>query len=234
MLRSVLNAVFPVKCFSCGHDVAGGGYHLVCSDCADGAIQPDTGGKKCLVCGKTIGDGKSEICYRCSVTSYHFKKNTSILNYREPVVRELTHQFKFGSNRLAGQDLAKMLKEKLRSEVAVSGCDITTATPLSGPARKKRGFNQVEEILDWCGINHVSLLKRTGHTRHQSELGSEDRMVSIKGQFSLDQKSFNYIQGKKILVVDDVYTTGSTANEISGVLMEAGADSVEVLTYFRD
>lgn len=240
MFRSVLSALFPVKCVSCGRDVAGSGYELICKECADKVLsrKNDEDGKAntcaCEVCGRDIRQGEKKVCYRCSVTKYRFRKNTSLLNYREPVVRELTHLFKFGSNRLAGKDIARLLNENLRAVVLECGCDITASTPLSGVAMRRRGFNQVEKILDLCDIPYVPLLKRSGHTRHQSELNAEDRRNSIKGQFQVAQKYLNCIQDKKIMVVDDVYTTGSTVNEISGCLLDAGARSVEVVTFFQD
>lgn len=235
MLRSLLKVLFPANCVSCGAAVAGPAYHLVCGKCAEKArAHGKDAEKNCAVCGAEIRHGSEKVCYRCSVTPYRFGKNTSILDYREPVVRELTHLFKFGSNRLAGRDLALLMRERMKTLVAGSGCDITVPVPLSVSARRKRGFNQVERILDHCDIKYFPLLERQGHASRQSELGAEDRKKSIMGQFRVGRDHINFIQGKKILLVDDVYTTGSTSNEISGVLLDAGAVSVDVLTFFRD
>ena len=75
------------------------------------------------------------------------------------------------------------------------------------------------------------ILKRTRYTRPQMELSAEERWKNVEGLFT--SSNMNFLKGKKILLVDDVMTTGATVNECSRVLMEAGAKEVQVLVLAR-
>ena len=144
------------------------------------------------------------------------------------------HQFKFNSNRLAGLDISDILKYEIQNYLNANSYDDLIIAPLSRESLRKRGFNQVEYILEKCKIDFKNILIREKHSKHQSELTAEERKDWIKGQFKIGKESIELIKGKSLLLIDDIFTTGNTANEISTVLMNNGASLVDILTFFKD
>ena len=126
----------------------------------------------------------------------------------------------------------------------IEGIDLVVPVPLHARRLKTRGFNQAFLLVkDWpcfagaSGINITDslidrhLFVRDRWTEPQTGLNRKERMGNIKGAFSVTDAS--KISGKRILLVDDVYTTGATADECSRVLVNNGAEQVDVLTLAR-
>lgn len=154
--------------------------------------------------------------------------------YYEGMVRESVLRFKFngatGYSEIYGKLLAKCIDE--------NGvfCDIITWVPLSRRRYRSRGYNQTEliakEISRINGIPCVSLLKKTRHNKAQSGTGDlAKRRENVKGVYA--PLSPGLIKGKRILLVDDVVTTGSTLRECAAVLSKCGAAGVTALALAR-
>jgi len=117
--------------------------------------------------------------------------------------------------------------------------EITSIVPV--PLHKKRyaarGFNQAEHIAQSvsvvCKKPYSNVLKRIKHTKQQAQLTRQKRKTNMRNAFSLNTQSKTSIFGKSILLIDDVYTTGSTINECAKVLKEAGASNIVGFTYAR-
>lgn len=111
--------------------------------------------------------------------------------------------------------------------------DIIGAVPIHKKRMLERGYNQSELIAKEIakniqGIEYKKLLKKTKNNQTQSELKKEERLENVKNVYEIQNKQI--IQDKKIILFDDIYTTGSTVNECSKVLKENGAKEVLVLT----
>jgi competence protein ComFC len=240
MIRQILNTFFPQKCFSCGKIIYSTPgmetrFNLLCRSCAN-ELKPissleDT---KCRKCCSYLYQSNIDICYNCSQTDFSFRRNTSLYYYKDPVIRHLMHKFKFNSNRLAGEDISRLLKKGIQDYLKNNSYDNLIIAPLSRISLRKRGFNQVEFILKKCQIKFIDILIRKKHSKHQSELTAEERRDWIRGQFQIREEYWDRIAGKSLLVIDDLFTTGSTANEIGCILIEHGAVSVDILTFFKD
>jgi ComF family protein len=231
----IIRLFFSVRCFNCGIEISPDGKtELICPKCVSGLkTLEQTDGVKCRVCRNLLYESDTDICRRCSKREFPFDTNYSIFYYREYAIRELVHKMKFESNKLAARDLALILQPHIKKIIDKINPDIITPVPLSKGGLRKRGFNQVELILNKIGVKFDRILFRKEHAHKQSELNASQRMLLIKGQFSIKGEA-SIIRGKSVLVVDDVFTTGATSAECSRILIEAGADCVNILSFFRD
>ena len=117
-------------------------------------------------------------------------------------------------------------------------CDMVVPVPLHWRRMVARRYNQsallAESIARGTGIEYrPSLLKRIRHTPVQGHLSAKDRYRNVKSAFVVAEKSKAEVRGKKIVLVDDVYTTGATIEECAKTLYEAGAARIDVLTVAR-
>jgi len=139
----------------------------------------------------------------------------------------MIHHLKYGDRVSLANQLGDMLNECRRREPFTGG--LVIPVPLYRSRERKRGFNQAELIAARLGLPMATrLLRRKKDTPSQTGLSRNERKRNLAGAFEVRQK----VSGTVILV-DDVYTTGSTMNELARTLKRAGADRVEVLTVAR-
>lgn len=147
-------------------------------------------------------------------------------------LRNLIHLFKFDHMRQLDRPLGRFLRTGLPLEIQF---DLIVPTPLHWRKRLTRGFNQADllarELSRSTGIPVVKALRKARATIAQSTLTGPERRRNVKGAFRV--KNAAELFQKRILLVDDVYTTGATANACAKVLKDAGAQSVAVLTLAR-
>jgi ComF family protein len=156
----------------------------------------------------------------------------------------LLHGFKYKGKIQLARPLAAILFFALRENWCKDCFDLVVPVPLHRKKLKQRGFNQVSLMIrEWdrisanfnldtpyCRIDE-QVLARRHWTQPQTGLGRKQRIANIKNAFQL--KNTLAVAGKRILLVDDVYTTGATVNECAGVLAQGGTESVDVLTLAR-
>jgi len=235
MFKSIKRYITRRRCISCGSTFCHQEFRLICPSCIKLIVPIDKKkGTKCRICNSYLYESSADICYSCLNQSYQFTKNTSIYYYNNPIIKELVHSLKFLSNTSAAYDISLLLKDKIQNYLSNKKYDIITITPISRKALRKRGFNQVALILNLCKVNFTEIFTRKEHKKHQSELTAEERKEKIIGQFELIKDKANLVKNKNVLLIDDIFTTGNTANEISGVLIKNLAKSVDVLTFFKD
>ncbi len=114
--------------------------------------------------------------------------------------------------------------------------DFIIAVPISKERRRERGYNQTDLIAeDFAHITGTQLKKdilmKTKHNQRQSELSTKERLANVRGVYRIDD-DFK-VDKKSILLIDDIYTTGSTVNECAKILKQAGAKRVHVLAACR-
>jgi ComF family protein len=156
----------------------------------------------------------------------------------EGALRELIHIFKYQRVRSAAPLLGKLLREAVQ-EAGLAGPLAVIPVPLWPKKRQERGFNQAEEIArSFCraqasaGIQlKATLLIRSRETTSQTGLTRAQRHANLRGAFAVRHQE--KLRGRRILLVDDVMTTGSTASECARVLLRAGAKEVFVATVAR-
>jgi ComF family protein len=229
-LQIISNLVFPLCCQICGVPLDFTQNGTICNDC----FSRFTFLKKpyCPVCGlmflKTGGD--SHRCVACRNNPPYFFKARSLVRYSEDV-GVLVHKFKFGGDLSLLSTFGKWAENR-NWPVSGSKADYIIPVPLHPARIRDRGFNQAALLAgvffptEKYKIKHF--LKRIKQTTPQSKLGGESRRKNLKNCFKLFDTSI--VKDKIIYLVDDVFTTGTTVNECSRVLVEAGAKRVEVFT----
>lgn len=165
-----------------------------------------------LVRSTTLADLKN------AATKSHANGFISYLNYGESRIRACIHEAKFHNNRNAQKLLGALLSEMLKDMPQKTILPI----PLSRKRQAERGYNQVEEILRFSNVDRLHLiekrvLRRSYNTRPQTELSREKRLKNVKDAFKVRKPQ--KIQGRDILLIDDVVTTGATLNAANAALL---------------
>jgi ComF family protein len=155
------------------------------------------------------------------------------VGYFEGPLREAVHQFKYRPCRALGRPLGQWMAEYIRLTAEI---DMVVPVPLHSTRLKQRGFNQALLLADCISRQHsISLcfdtLLRVKPTRPQVELNEAERIKNVAGAFALCHPKT--VALRRILLVDDVFTTGATMHECASVLKNAGAAQVTALTLAR-
>ena len=188
----------------------------------------------CICCGQPFPSGKDHLCGDCVRSTFSFVRARSLFEYSEPI-RSLLTGFKFGGN-LALLDTLSTLALAHDVHHIVREPDLILPVPLHVSRLRQRGFNQSLLLAKacfsvWQERLKVDALCRIRPTVPQTALSGKARRNNLKGAFGLQRKEL--IKGQKILLVDDVFTTGATLQECTAVLVAGGADSVEAFTLAR-
>ncbi len=229
-----LDVVYPRRCGGCGGEVTGRGMHL-CWECLAGAVYVKD--PLCSCCGDPV-DGAVHhafLCSWCRRTHPAFAEARSAIRLRGPM-KDVIHAFKYErACHLAG-DLGGFLVGCVQAHYSEIAFDGVTYVPLHPLKARERSFNQSRllavSVARKLGIPilHRSL-SRVRVTRTQTRLSAEERKANVRGAF--EARMPEWTEGRRLLLVDDVMTTGATVAECSRVLMDAGAVSVHVVTVAR-
>lgn len=191
----------------------------------------------CLCCGRFFDDtGEPHLCQKCLQKRPTFSCHRSCGQYNGKL-KDVILLFKYRKFMVLGKDLAWFAYRTLRNEEALWwGVEAVVPVPLHPKRKKQRGFNQAliiaKELAMLKGIKLVEgQLVKLKNILPQTSLKAEDRQKNVKGAFGIKERE--KIEGKIILLVDDVYTTGSTIRECSSVLKNAGAKDVRAITLAR-
>lgn len=221
--------VFPsgCKCLACGCELASFGKYQLCPKCLKSL--PYITGKVCNKCGEQISH-MGKYCKYCKGTHKEFEKNTSIFLY-DGIIKQMIRNLKY-DNALY---LVPTLSNFMANAVVQLNYDIdyVVPVPLSATGMRKRGFNQSKELCnamekDLHMCVRTDILIKSKETINQASLNRVDRLGNLKDAFVCPLP--NEVKGRNILLVDDVYTTGTTANECAKALTKAKANIVYVLT----
>ena len=187
----------------------------------------------CQICGLPRW---SATCADCREHPPLFRKLRAIAFY-EPTLREAIHLMKYEKKQVISKHLVQLLQAHLPEDLASTDYDFLLPVPLHVNRFRQRGFNQAEQIAQgvakvWRVPVRTDILVRIRDTVPLSSLNShEERMKSINGAFEV--QSLDSIQNRKILLIDDIFTTGTTINEALKALQVANPNCVDVLTLAR-
>jgi len=241
--ESVFATLFPSDCRFCRAPLTNISRLPVCQACLS-EIQPIEG-TVCSVCGERLqtpfadGNGPEEArCGLCRKLTPPFVKAVAYGSY-DGGLRELVHLLKYEQVRPAAAVLGRMLKQA-SDRLDSFGPDQPVVVPVPLHARKlrQRGFNQsaliAEEFINLVSGNmtlHPRVLLRRRETESQIGLTRHQRRENIRGAFIVSR--LQEIDGRNVLLIDDVFTTGTTVSECARVLLRAGASKVFVATVAR-
>lgn len=229
-LKSILiNSLYPqnIKCVACFAELSQNSHYIMCEKCL--LSLPKNSGKSCNKCGEPIKTD-ANFCLRCKGEKPVFNRCFSPLLYESPV-NFLIKEFKYGNKKYLSKTLGAFLVESYI--INNLNCDVVVPVPLHLKRQKNRGFNQAEllanELNKKLGLQVISNnLVRVKNTITQTNLSKVQRQQNVSKAFNITDKSF--FKNKVVLVIDDVYTTGSTLNECAKELFKSGAKKVYCLT----
>ena len=192
---------------------------------------------KCILCGRLLEQKEQDLCRecRCDSPEYPFRKeNIQFLDsftavwYYEGSVRKSLLRYKFYNSRCFADGYGRLLAMKLL-QTHPDGFDCLTWVPVSRLRKFRRGFDQVELLAKAVGrelgMTPVPLLKKVRHNRPQSGITDGAlRRANVLGAYR--EVNREAISGKRILLLDDILTTGATAGECARVLLTAGAKEI--------
>jgi ComF family protein len=236
IIRQLLNFVLPTSCSYCQSPIGDSVIPLFCSSCWSDFTPIH--GPACPSCGRpfespeVLSHSPGHVCLACRRVPPAFDQALSV-GYFEGSLREAIHQFKYRPCRSLGRPLGEWMATKVR---LVSDIDIILPVPLHSKRLKERGFNQALLLAyQMSETYHIPLscdnLYRVRRTRPQVELTGEERIKNVAGAFALRRPGD--ITDRRVIIVDDVFTTGATMNECAAVLKKSGAARVTALTLAR-
>jgi ComF family protein len=242
--ESLFATLFPADCRICGEPLIRISRLPVCEDCLE-SIHPIAGGL-CAICGERIVsayalESEDIRCGICRRLDPPFAKAAAYGSY-ESGLRELIHMLKYQQVRPAANVLGRMLAEVIVELQAgwYPAPVLVVPVPLFSAKLRQRGFNQAEVIARMAlkvsperekYSVAADLLERSRDTQSQIGLTRHQRRENLRGAFRVTDRE--KVAGREILLVDDVFTTGTTASECARVLRRAGAARVWVATVAR-
>lgn len=226
MIEKILNLIYPEKCPFCGA-ILERWEKGVCGKCRQ--TLPYIHEPRCMKCGKPIQSETEEFCYDCKKRNHIFDSGQSMWVHKPPV-NQAVYAFKYHDRRCYGKIFAAEMVRELNSYLDFVSAEVLIPIPLYKKRYRNRGYNQAEILAREIGrLAHLpvaDVLIRKKSTNPQKQLSDTQRKKNIEGAFALRQG----IEYKTVILIDDIYTTGSTLDEAAKVLKNAGVQRVYFLT----
>lgn len=225
--------IYPASCEGCAAPVEEPDY--LCGPCADkvSRIRPPF----CYRCSEPFAGAISEMftCANCAHRTLHFDCAVAVFRSRG-LVRKLVHEFKYGRQFHLRHPLTDWLAEAVTdSRLHGRPFDWLVPVPLHPARQRERGFNQAAALAEGLstriGVPVHEPLQRIRYTTTQTQFDRTERMENLRGAFRL--RKSEAVRQSRVLLIDDVLTTGSTLSECARVLRAAGVESVHAATVAR-
>ncbi|MCD7709312.1 MAG: ComF family protein [Clostridiales bacterium] len=247
MLSTAVHTLYPYRCMVCdgilskrelAESPTGATVHERCRR----KLFP-VGDTFCMRCGRPIIGAGREYCDECEKRlqmqksplwdgqpAFYVAQSRAVYIYRGPVKMSM-YRLKYSNRREYAAFMARAACERWGGWMRGRGIDIVAPIPMYKPKERKRGYNQAaliaERIADMMGLCYAeNLVKRTRNTLPQKKLNDVERKNNLKNAFQMTDFVVKY---KKVLLVDDIFTTGSTAEAVAEQIHEAGAEGVYFL-----
>jgi competence protein ComFC len=192
------------------------------------------GKKTCQKCGKILEEGYvHDWCIDCRNMDHQFIKGFTCTQYGL-YERVLMMDYKYHDKAWIGRKVGDILADRMRSESLLP--NLVVPVPIHKDREAKRGYNQVELMArQYAKLTELTLesriLIRTKNTLPMRNLGVFERIANVQDAFSIRKGSEDILAGNTILLIDDIYTTGSTADSCTQALLQGGAKEVWLLTF---
>lgn len=229
MFRQLLQGVsqrLPSRCAVCHAWPA----HAVCEDCVAQFAQPV---HRCETCALPLPAGMPR-CGACITTPPLWDAALAAVPYAYPW-SGLVVEFKFQQHPAWARTLATLMRSAPWVEPALEAAHLVLPLPLSAQRLQTRGFNQARELARHLapGKVHTELLLRVRDTPPQSSLPRHARLRSVQGAFAVEPLRVAELRGQRVVLVDDVMTSGASLHAASTALRQAGVAHITVLVFAR-
>lgn len=224
----VINLFFPRRCPVCGDIVQPFG-ELICPGCV-GELSP-VKQPVCKKCGKEVESGRMEYCYDCARKPRTFQQNFALLNYNSAASRSMS-AIKYRGRREYLDFYSQAVCLRFAKTIGKLSPDVMVPVPIHPSRRRSRGFNQAELLARRIG-RQLGIpvcpkgLKRVKKTLPQKELNQAERLKNLRQAFVPGRLPYGV---KTVLLIDDIYTTGSTLEACARALKSMGVEKVYGLT----
>lgn len=225
--EKLIELIYPKRCPICERIVLPKGA-FICKECYENLQWVNA--PYCLKCGKPIQDSTKEYCYDCENKDFHYEYGYGMWIYDENLRRSIVG-FKYKNRREYADfyvdELAKHYKEKIMR----MGAEVIVPVPVHKRRYRQRGYNQAAILAQGLGerLNlpvEEELLIRSRYTMPQKSLDDKERLKNLEQAFAVNPKISEQYLGSRILLIDDIYTTGSTIEACTKVLLQAGVGNV--------
>ena len=227
MVKLVLDMVYPPSCPVCQNTLGfdSGKRIYIHKYCKRQLVY--IGKFRCLKCGKEIRDENLQYCYDCKKINHIFEQGIAVYKYTDGIKQSI-YQYKYKNKREYATFYAKEIYRNCYQAFNMWQPDIIIPVPLYKSKYKIRGFNQAQLISEQLSrLTNIptddKILIRNRKTTPMKELNDKERLKNLKNAFIIGE---NIVKYKKVLIVDDIYTTGSTIDECSKVLKSNGVEQV--------
>ena len=222
-----LAVLFPPYCLLCDKPTAR--LNILCDDCI--ADLPHLVGPRCSQCQELLADPSLDLCRACGTRERWFDNALSLGPY-EGAWGRLVRSLKFDREPAVARFLSARMADFLHMEDPFGDIDVITYVPMTRRAMRARGFNQAKLLARGLAKRidrpMTRLLAKGSETQPQARLSARARRENLRGAFHLIRS----VSGK-VLLVDDIFTTGSTVEECAHTLKSGGCEEVFVLTVAR-
>ncbi|MCR4782483.1 MAG: ComF family protein [Lachnospiraceae bacterium] len=230
IFREILGVLFPKRCPGCDGilrvDELSQGF---CIECMEELERIE--GALCMKCGKKLYDNSKEYCRDCAKMNHSFDMNRALYLYKGPIVEGM-YRFKYSNRRQYAdvfvKDVERFLMDFLNNIQKDGAIDGIVPIPMNQSSVRKRGYNQAEAIAERVSelIDvpvYKNLVLRNKSTKKMKTLDPVERRLNLINAFKYHETG---VKLKKILLVDDIYTTGATMDSVSTVLKDHGVKEI--------
>lgn len=222
-MLTIKELLFPRRCPVCDRPVKPAGA-LICAECTKKLKYVKE--PVCMKCGKALRKKEQEYCFDCSHKKQEYDRGLSLYQYGS--IRETVYRFKYGGRQEYAAFLGREMAKHLGRQILSWKPDALVPVPLHAKRLRKRGFNQAqllaEELGRQLGIPVADdWILRIKNTAPQKLLDGRERQNNLKKAFIIGQ---NDVKLNTIVIIDDIYTTGSTVNEIALLCRQHGVKRV--------
>lgn len=234
LFRKILNifsdAVFVnFSCIFCNTETVN--ESLICPQCEKKL--KTLNGNVCKKCGAQV-NLMDKSCYACFEKEYKFKTHKSCFVYDELSSTPVKF-LKYEKKKYLAEPMARVMYAFHKD--LFNDIDIITFVPMTYERFKNRGYNHSYELAKHLSkiskIKLEKLLIKNTNTEHQAGLNFDERIKNLKGSFVCEENIKDSIKGKRILIIDDVFTTGSTIHECARILYDKNVKSVSAITFLK-
>ena len=223
----VLDLLFPKRCVVCD-EIAGQEGKAVCRRCRDKILYVQD--PFCLKCGKQLQHEEQEYCEDCKKNRHLYIQGSALYDYGS--MADSIFRFKYAGRMEYADFYGRELYERKAGWLSMVQPDALVPVPIHAARKRKRGYNQAElvarHLSSLCGVPvNNSLIYRPKQTAPLKDLSHSERQNNLKRAFKIRQ---NDVKLSTIVIIDDIYTTGSTIDAMSEVLHQAGISDVYFMT----
>ncbi|MGN0250465.1 MAG: ComF family protein [Oliverpabstia sp.] len=226
--KKLLDWLYPARCVFCDCLLEKRERYL-CSQCRRHMPEPIRE-PRCKKCSKPLESEEKEYCYDCTEYKHSYDRGLAVFVYRDPM-KEALMRFKFHGRKEYGEFLGKLLCMYGKSFLQQTKPQVIIPVPVHRKKKTRRGYNQAEILAasvsrEFSIPIRTDLVLRRKFTKAQKELNRKERKRNLNQAFYVKNEVKNY---RTVLIVDDIYTTGSTVNAIAEKLKSQGVQKVYFL-----